>query len=92
MNSKELFIEASLQAKELKKLEEWMRVSLSVSSIFLVAAYWGMQGKGLRFAAGVTGIILTVVCFLSAAVINLGIKKGRENVQRMLSLAEKIND
>ena len=88
MNSKELTVEASLQAKEIKKLEKWLRMFLSVSSIFLVTAYWGIQGEGLRFAAGVTGIILTAACFLLAAVINLGIKKGRENIQRMLQLAE----
>ena len=91
MNSKELTVEASLQAKEIKKLEKWLRMFLSVSSIFLVTAYWGIQGKGLRFAAGVTGIILTAACFLLAAVINLGIKKGRENIQRMLKLAEHSN-
>ena len=91
MNSKELTVEASLQAKEIKKLEKWLRMFLSVSSIFLVTAYWGIQGKGLRFAAGVTGIILTAVCFFLAAVINLGIKKGRENIQRMLKLAENSN-
>ncbi len=88
MNSKELTVEASLQAKEIKKLEKWLRMFLSVSSIFLVTAYWGIQGKGLRFVAGVTGIILTAACFLLAAVINLGIKKGRENIRRMLNLAE----
>ena len=88
MNSKELTVEASLQAKEIKKLEKWFRMFLSVSSIFLVTAYWGIQGKGIRFAAGVTGIILTAACFLLAAVINLGIKKGRENIRRMLNLAE----
>ena len=88
MNSKELAIEASLQTKEIKKLEKWMRMFLSVSSIFLVMAYWGIQGKGIRFAAGVAGIILTAACFLFAAVINLGIKKGRENIRRMLNLAE----
>ena len=88
MNSKELTVEASLQAKEIKKLEKWLRMFLSVSSIFLVTAYWGFQGKGLRFAAGVTGIILTAACFLLAAVINLGIKKGRENIRRMLNIAE----
>ncbi|WP_435307644.1 hypothetical protein [Sebaldella termitidis] len=91
MNSKELTVEASLQAKEIKKLEKWLRMFLSVSSIFLVTAYWGIQGKGLRFAAGVTGIILTAACFLLAAVINLGIKKGRENIRRMLNLAENSN-
>ena len=73
MNSKELTVEASLQAKEIKKLEKWLRMFLSVSSIFLVTAYWGIQGKGLRFAAGVTGIILTAACLLLAAVIDLGV-------------------
>ena len=91
MNSKELSIEASLQAKEIKKLEKWLRMFLSVSSIFLVIAYWGMQGEGTRFAVGVTGVVFTVICILLAAVINLGIKKGRANVRRMLKLAEKEN-
>ncbi|MCP1223524.1 hypothetical protein [Sebaldella sp. S0638] len=91
MNSKELSIEASLQAKEIKKLEKWLRMFLSVSSIFLVIAYWGMQGEGTRFVVGVTGVVFTVICILLAAVINLGIKKGRANVRRMLKLAEKEN-
>ena len=89
MTSKELSVEAVLQSKEIKKLEKWLRMLLSVSSIFLAVAYWGMQGKGLRFAAGTAGIVLTVTCFILAAVVNLGIKKGRENVRRMLSVMEK---
>ena len=91
MNSKELSREASLQAKEIKKLEKWLRMFLSVSSIFLVIAYWGLKGSGARFAAGIAGVILTVICFLLAAVINLGIKKARGNVRRILELAEKTN-
>ena len=87
MNSKELSREASLQAKAIKKLEKWLRMFLSVSSIFLVIAYWGLKGSGARFAAGIAGVILTVICFLLAAVINLGIKKARGNVRRILELA-----
>ena len=89
MNSRELSVEASLQAKEIKKLEKWVRMLLSVSSIFLVAAYWGIQGKNIRFVIGIAGIILTVLCFVFAAIVNLGIKKARGNVKRISELAEK---
>lgn len=89
MNSRELSVEASLQAKEIKKLEKCVRMLLSVSSIFLVAAYWGIQGENIRFVIGIAGIILTVLCFVFAAIVNLGIKKARGNVKRILELAEK---
>ncbi|RHQ80236.1 hypothetical protein DWX95_11940 [Butyricicoccus sp. AF22-28AC] len=53
------------------------------------AGWWGIAGSGLRFAGGVCGVIIALVCAVCAAVIGLGIRNGNRNVANILSAAEQ---
>lgn len=89
-NKRILLDEAEKQAKEIENLKKWLRNSIAFSTITMVVAYFGITGFGFRFIFGVLGIILTLVFIVSALIINLGIRNGRRNVEKILGRAEKI--
>ena len=67
----------------------WKRIAMLLSSCAAVLAWWGIAGSGLRFAGGVCGVIIALVCAVCAAVIGLGIRNGNRNVANILSAAEQ---
>lgn len=89
MTQKEMLMEAETQKNEINKLIKWYRILLILSSIFFAVAYWGLKRSGVQFAMGVIAVIFVIVCILFSAVINLGIKRGRLNVVKILELVEK---
>ena len=62
---------------------------MRLSSCAAVRAWLGIAGSGLRFAGGVCGVIIALVCAVCAAVIGLGIRNGNRNVANILSAAEQ---
>ena len=89
MTSQQLSTEVKLQLQEINKLVKWARITLAFSSIFFAVSYWGMQGKGSRFVIGIVGIVFAIVFVLFTAIINLGVKRGRQNVKKMIEVLEK---
>ena len=71
----QLLDEAKAQTNALKTIKRWL-------------IYAGFAGAAKHTALGVTGIILTVLSVTAAIVINLGLKKGGRNVERILKAAE----
>ena len=64
-----------------------------LSAIGVAAAYMGFTGNQHRIAIGVTGVVLIVVGVAFAVICNLGIRTGRDNVEKILNAAEKgLND
>lgn len=86
MNKTALLHEAKQQQQALRQLSLWKRIAMLLSSCAAVLAWWGIAGSGLRFAGGVCGVIIALVC---AAVIGLGIRNGNRNVANILSAAEQ---
>lgn len=88
MNKTALLHEAQQQKDALLQLSRWMRNAMLLSSCMAVLAWWGLMGSGLRFACGVTGIVLAIVGAICAAVIGLGIRNGNRNVSRLLQATQ----
>jgi len=88
MNRKALLQEAMQQKQALKQLSHWMRNAMLLSSCAVVIAWWGLSGAGLRFVCGIAGVILAIASAGCAAVIGLGIRNGRRNVEHILTAAE----
>ena len=82
MNKTALLHEAKQQQQALRQLSLWKRIAMLLSSCAAVLA-------GLRFAGGVCGVIIALVCAVCAAVIVLGIRNGNRNVANILSAAEQ---
>ena len=89
MNKTALLHEAKQQQQALRQLSLWKRIAMLLSSCAAVLAWWGITGSGLRFAGGVCGVIIALVCAVCAAVIGLGIRNGNRNVANILSAAEQ---
>ena len=89
MNKTALLREAQQQQAALRQLSFWKRIAMLLSSCAAALAWWGITGSGLRFAGGVCGIVLALLCAVCAAVIGLGIRNGNRNVANILSAAEQ---
>ena len=62
MNKTALLHEAKQQQQALRQLSLWKRIAMLLSSCAAVLAWWGIAGSGLRFAGGVCGVIIALVC------------------------------
>lgn len=81
-----LILEAKLQTDALQRLGVWLRAAASLAVIGLLIARWGFQ-MGAGLAAGILGVILTVVAGAAAFIIRQGRENGKKNVQRILKAA-----
>ncbi len=91
MNRNLMLKEAEQQKKALVQLSKWMRNAMLLSSCFFAVTFWGLTGTGLRFVFGVIGILLTITGASCAAIIGLGIRNGRRNVDHILTALERKN-
>ncbi len=80
--------EAEQQKQALGQLSKWMRNAMLLSSCFFAVAFWGLTGTELRFAFGVIGVLLAIIGAGCAAIIGLGIRNGRRNVEHILAALE----
>ena len=89
LSKKELLEEAKKQSEALERISRWRPYSMVLSAIGVVVAYMGFTGNAQhRIAIGVTGVIVLLIGVAFAVVCNLGIRTGRENVERILNAAE----
>ena len=82
--------EIEFQTKMLNNLKKWIRNLIIISSIGIGLAYWGLavQSKMPFTILGVVGIIITVVSVILCVVIGLGMKRGKENVDKIIQLVK----
>ena len=82
--------EIEFQTQMLNNLKKWIRNLIIISSIGIVLAYWGLavQSKMPFTILGVVGIIITVVSVILCVVIGLGMKRGKENVDKIIQLVK----
>lgn len=80
--------EIEFQTQMLNNLKKWIRNLIILSSIGIILAYWGLsvQSKMPFTVFGVIGVILTVVSVILCVVIGLGIKRGKENIDKIIQL------
>lgn len=88
LNKKQLIREAEQQKNALKQLTRWMKYAMIFSSCAMVLTWWGLTGAGVQLALGIAGVVLTIVGILCAALIGLGVRNGRRNVERILQAAQ----
>ena len=82
--------EIEFQTKMLDNLKKWIRNLIILSSIGIILAYWGLsvQSKMPFTVFGVIGVIITVVSVVLCVVIGLGMKRGKENVDKIIQLVK----
>ena len=88
LTKSQLLDEARKQKQALSVMGRWRNWLFILTSCFAVLAASGLRQSGFLFALGVTCVVLTVVCFLAALTVNLSIRNGRRNVERLLEALE----
>lgn len=81
--------EAEMQIKALKRIERWMKIAFFVSVIGVALLYAGIAGTEKRIFLDILGIILIVIGAICVVVLNLGLKNGRRNVEKIVSVLDK---
>lgn len=89
LSKKELLEEAKKQSEMLERISRWRTYSMVLSAIGVAVAYMGFTGSFHPVAVGVTGVVIIVLGLGFALFCNFGIRTGRENVERILTAAEK---
>ena len=84
-----LLTEAKMQIKALKKINEWKRLAVIISTIGIAIAYAGIAGSPSHLFLGILGILLTLAGAGAAVVTNLGLKNGRRNVEKMIHVIDE---
>ncbi len=78
-----LLKEAQDQTRALMRLQAYKRLAYSLVAIGVILVWWGLVG-GSSKAAGIAGVVLVAIGVPSSAVLYVGIKHGKQNVENML--------
>ena len=76
--------EVKYQTKMLNNLKRWLKYSIIFSSLFLAFVLFGPSSLILR----IIEIIGMVLCVIASVIIGLGIRNGRNNVNKILDLIQ----
>ncbi len=89
LTKKELLEEAKKQSEALERISRWRTYSMVLSAIGVAVLYMGLTGSWNKWITCGIGGALIVIGLVFAVICNLGIRTGRDNVEKMLSAAEK---
>lgn len=81
--------EAYLQTRALKKINTWKVISMGIAAIGVAFAYAGFSGDSQNLFLSIPGIFMIVFGAVVAVILNLGLKNGRRNVEKILHVLEK---
>ncbi len=76
--------EARKQKAALETIGKWRRMLFIATSVLLVLAVFGLRQSGAFFILGVVSAVFTVLCCAAMFVVNLSIRNGHRNVERIL--------
>lgn len=85
---RKLSIEAQMQLKALEKIKIWKNCAIAVSTIGVAVTYAGLAGASRSLFLGILGVIIILAGSGCAMVLNLGLKNGRRNVEKMLAVLD----
>ena len=89
MEKKRLTLESEQQLSAIKTICRWRTFAIALSAVGVALAYYGFHGEVNHLSIGIPGILLIVAGFAGAAILNLGIRNGRRNVEKMIRLLEE---
>jgi hypothetical protein len=89
MNRELLIEEAKLHEAALKRLGHWAAIGMAVSSVGVVLIYFAVAPAEKRIWLIVTGALVLILGASAVITIGLGIRNGRNNVQKILRAIEQ---
>ena len=88
LTRKNMAEEARKQTEALRTIGMWRTGALALSAAGVAAAYAGLGGAVKSLPLGSFGLLMAVVGFGAALVLNLGIRNGKRNVKKILKLLQ----
>ncbi len=85
LNREQALDEARKQKAALETIGNWRRILFIVTSMLLVLAVFGLRQSGALFALGVAAAIAAAISCAAMFVVNLSIRNGHRNVERILA-------
>lgn len=76
--------EAEMQMAALKRINRWKIIALAVSAVGMGMTYAGFWGTKQNLFLGIPGIAVILIATCCAVILNLGLKNGRRNVEKIL--------
>lgn len=89
VEKRSLSIEAEMQINALKKISIWRTIAVVFFTIGVAVTYAGMAVGDRPMILGILGIILIIVSAGCAILLNLGLRNGRKNVEKILNILDK---
>ena len=90
LSKKELLTEAMAQSKALDTIKKWLAAAIGISTVSMALIVFGFMGESAHMVIGIIGIVLLVLSAGAALLIDLGLKRGSENVKNILAAAENL--
>ncbi len=88
MEKRTLSKEAQMQMNALRKIRTWRTVAIALSTIGVAVVYAAMGGESRNLLWGILGIGMILISISCAALLNLGLKNGNRNVEKILNVLE----
>ncbi|MBQ5431463.1 MAG: hypothetical protein IIU28_07425 [Lachnospiraceae bacterium] len=93
MNRQEMEVhlqEARLQEKALKRIGRWRTYMLALSAVGIAVSYFSFTAteKPLGYFIGAMGILMIIGGILLSWCMNIAIRNGRNNVEKILNALE----
>ena len=83
-----LSLEAKMQLKALKTIRVWKMIAIAISTLGVAMAYAGIAGTRGNIFFDIFGVVLMVLGLAGALILNLGLKNGRKNVDKILKCVQ----
>jgi len=78
--------EVKLQTNALQRISRWKTTAIALSTLGVALTYAGFASESSHLFFGISGILLILLGTAGAVVLNLGLKNGKRNVEKMLNL------
>lgn len=80
--------EAGFQIRALQKITRWKNMAAAMAAIGVALLYAGFAGADRNLFLGIPGIIMLLAGASGAVILNLGIRNGKRNVEKILFALE----
>ena len=84
LDKQELLDEARKQKQALAVIGVWRGWLFTLTTLFFILSVFALKSAGVIFILGVISAILTAVCLTLLLLVNLSIRNGHRNVEKML--------
>jgi len=89
IEKKKLLNEAQMQMSALKRISIWRTIAIAISTLGVAMTYAAMTATSKNILFSILGIIIILTSLVIAIILNLGLKNGRKNVEKILNILDK---